>query len=191
MKEIIIEKTKELLSGHCAPELKAAAEAWLAALGTEKEEAATEEYIFQLQDGIVPIDDLIALFGSEKAAETFGAEMAAQILAHGKELKAKGAEWCDCPACSKAIEILGVFDDMDEAGRMILEFEDDSKLECDIVCVFEVDGASRIVLLPDDGSDEVLIYGYKEEEDESFELYDLTDEEFEAASKAFDELLAE
>ena len=187
---VIIEKTNALLSGHCAQELREAAQAWLAALDTAAEEAATIEYITQLEDGIMPIGDVIAFFGTEAAAQSFGADVAAGIAAHAKEVQAEGGDWCDCPACSLAKEILGLFDDEDEAGKMILEFEDGASVECDVVCVFDVDGQSRIVLL-DKESNEVLFYGYEEKEDETFDLYDLSDEEFDAASKAFDELMAE
>lgn len=189
-KAMIIEKTNALLGGHCAEELRVAAQAWLAAVDTDAEIAATEEYINQLEDGIMPIDDVIAFFTSEAAAEKFGPEAAANIANHAKDVKAQGGEWCDCPACTLAKEILGLFDDEDEEGRMILEFEDGASVECDVVCVFDVEGQSRIVLL-DKESNEVLFYGYDEKDDETFDLYDLSDEEFEAASKAFDQLLAE
>lgn len=182
----IIEKTNELLAGHCAEELRVAAQAWLVAVDSDKEEAATEEYIFQLEDGIMPIDDVIAFFSTDMAAEKFGAEMAA----NAKKVKANGGEWCDCPACTLAKELLGLFDDEDEEGKMVLEFEDGASVECDVVCIFEA-GEQPVIVLLDKEANEVLFYGYKENDDDTFELYDLSDEEFDAAAKAFDEFMAE
>lgn len=37
----------------------------------------------------------------------FGEERAAAILAHAKDIKEKGARFCDCPACSACAEIIG------------------------------------------------------------------------------------
>ncbi|MDO4977170.1 MAG: DUF1292 domain-containing protein [Eubacteriales bacterium] len=189
-RENIIEKTNALLAGHCAEELRTAAQAWLEAVGTEEEVAKTDEYIVQLEDGIMPIDDVIAFFTTDMAAEKFGPEMAAGIADNAKKVKANGGEWCDCPACTLAKDILGLFDDEDEEGKMILEFEDGATAECDVVCIFEAEDQTIIVLL-DKESNEVLFYGYKENEDDTFDLYDLSDEEFDAAAKAFDEFLAE
>ena len=36
----------------------------------------------------------------------FGAELAKNILAHAEEIKAAGAEYCDCPACAACKAIL-------------------------------------------------------------------------------------
>lgn len=188
-REMIVEKTNTLLEGHCAAELKEAAKAWLAALDTEKEEEATDKYILELEDAITSVDDLIAFMGSDAAKAAMGPEMAEKLLAHGKEIKANGGDWCDCPACTRAIEILGLFDDEDELGKMILDFEDGTSAECDVVCVYEMGEELRIVLLSPE--DEVLIYGYSEDEEGNFELFDLDDEAFEAASEEFDKLIAE
>ena len=48
----------------------------------------------------MPIDGLIAFAGSEAGVGVFGAELAKNILAHAKEIKAAGAAYCDCPACA-------------------------------------------------------------------------------------------
>ena len=42
----------------------------------------------------------------EQAVKLFGAEGAANMLAHAKELQAKGAAYCDCPACAACEAIL-------------------------------------------------------------------------------------
>ena len=60
----------------------------------------------------MPIDQLIAFAGSEKGKEYFGADTAAGIEAHAKEIKAAGGEYCDCPACLIVKDILDQKDEM-------------------------------------------------------------------------------
>ncbi len=55
--------------------------------------------------------------------------------------------------------------------------------------IFDVEDKEYIALLPDDGTDDVYLYGYKEISDEEFELIDIEDDdEFEKVSAAFSEL---
>ena len=54
----------------------------------------------------MPIDGLIAFAESDMGAKIFGAEMAKNVAAHGKEIKAAGAKYCDCPACAACEAIL-------------------------------------------------------------------------------------
>ena len=54
----------------------------------------------------MPFVGLIAFAGSEAGVGVFGAELAKNILAHAKEIKAAGAEYCDCPACAACKAIL-------------------------------------------------------------------------------------
>lgn len=91
----------------CCPEAKAAAQNWLAAFGTDKEQEASKNLIAELEEDIMPIDQLIDFAQSEAAIEIFGAEMAKEAAVHGKEIKAAGAIYCDCPACNAAAAILG------------------------------------------------------------------------------------
>ena len=80
----------------------------------------------------------------------------------------------------------------DEDNRLItLEFDDDTEVEAEIMGIFEVDGKEYIALIPDDDSDDVYIYGYKEISDEEFELLEIEDEEFERAVEEFDRITAE
>ena len=105
--DFVIEKTHELMKAPtCCNELKAAAQAWLNALGTDHEAAETVRYFDELSEDIVALDDLIALAGSDAGVQYFGAELAHNIEAHGKEIKAEGAVYCDCPACAAAELIL-------------------------------------------------------------------------------------
>ena len=107
------EKVKELMAASsCCAEAKAACESWLAAAGTDKEAEETKKLIAELEEDIIPVDGLIAFAGSEAGAQVFGKEMAANIEAHGKELKAQGAKYCDCPACSAVAAILEKKDEL-------------------------------------------------------------------------------
>lgn len=104
--DIIVEKTKELLSIRVYEGLKTAGEEFLAALGTDGEKAAAEKYAFELEDAVPTIDFVIDLFSSEDGIKRFGAERAKGIADHAREAKANGAVWCDCPACTAALEVL-------------------------------------------------------------------------------------
>ena len=96
----VIEETKKLIAApSCSQEAKDAANAWLEAVGTDKEEAQTKDYIAELEEDIMPIDGLIGFAGSEAGAAVFGAEKA-------KEVEAAGAKYCDCPACAACEVIL-------------------------------------------------------------------------------------
>lgn len=102
----VVEKTKELIAAPtCSSETKAAAEAWLAAVGTENEVEETKRYVAELEEDIMPIDTLIAFAESEAGAQIFGAD-APGVAAHAKEIKAAGGKYCDCPACKAVAEIL-------------------------------------------------------------------------------------
>lgn len=103
----VVEKTKELIAApSCSKEAKEAANAWLAAVGTEKEAEATKAYIAELEADIMPVDGLIAFAESEMGAKVFGADKAKEVAAHGKEIKAAGAKYCDCAACAAVEAIL-------------------------------------------------------------------------------------
>lgn len=89
----------------CCAELKAAGQNWLNAVGTDNEPAARKALLTEIDEDIIPIDGLIAFAGSEKAVQIFGEKGAEDMLAHAKDIKAQGALYCDCPACSCALEI--------------------------------------------------------------------------------------
>jgi len=79
-----------------------------------------------------------------------------------------------------------------EADFITLEFDDGAEVECEIMGVFDLDGKEYIALLPEDGSDDVYIYGYKETGDDEFELIDIEDdEEFERVVAEFDKVVAD
>ena len=71
-----------------------------------------------------------------------------------------------------------------------LEFDDNTRMDCEIMGIFDYDGKDYIALIPDDESDDVYIYGYEEDEDENFELIDITDEElFKKVAHEFEEIM--
>ena len=97
--EAMIEKVKALAeASSCCAEAKEAANNWLAAVNTEKQDEAAKALIEEIAADIIPIDGLIAFAGSEDGKKIFGAEKAAGIEAHAKKIKAEGARFCDCPA---------------------------------------------------------------------------------------------
>lgn len=113
VRDYVTEKAKELIDApSCCAEAKAAAQNWLNAAGTEKEADAARSLIAELELDIMPIDSLIAFAESESGVQIFGAETAKNIAAHGKELKAAGAKYCDCPACAASAAILEKKDEL-------------------------------------------------------------------------------
>ena len=102
----IKDTVQEMISApSCCAELKAAGQSWLAAVGTDKETAATEALLTEIEEDVGTIDGLIAFAGSEMGVKVFGEEGAANMLAHAKEVKAHGGLYCDCAACTAALEV--------------------------------------------------------------------------------------
>ncbi len=103
-KEKLISTVKELIAAPscCAP-LKVKAQAWL---DSPDDKAVAEEFITELEGDITPIDSLVAFANSPVAAKIFGEEGAKNFLVHANELKASGAKYCDCAACTPGLKIL-------------------------------------------------------------------------------------
>ncbi len=81
---------------------------------------------------------------------------------------------------------------MDEdVDYITLEFDDGEEVECEVMGIFDAEGKEYIALIPDDGTDDVYIYGYKEVGDDEYDLVDISDEEFEIAVKEFEKIVAE
>ena len=57
--------------------------------------------------------------------------------------------------------------------------------------VFEAAGKEYIALIPDDGTDDVYIYGYREVGEDEYDLVDIDDAEFEIAVAEFDRIVAQ
>lgn len=105
--DYVVEKSHDLIDAFsCSSEAKEAAQAWLNAVGTDQEAAETEKYIAELEEDLMPIDTLIGFAESEGGAQVFGPEKTKEVAAHAKEIKAKGAKYCDCPACAAVEAIL-------------------------------------------------------------------------------------
>lgn len=105
--DYVVEKSHELMDAFsCSSEAKEAAQAWLNAVGTDQQAAETEKYIAELEEDLMPIDTLIGFAESEGGAQVFGPEKTKEVAAHAKEIKAKGAKYCDCPACAAVEAIL-------------------------------------------------------------------------------------
>ncbi len=80
----------------------------------------------------------------------------------------------------------------EDVDILTLEFDDGGEVECEIMGVFDCEGKEYIALIPHDDSDDVYIYGYKEVEDDEFELVDIEDDaEFEKAVAEFDKIMEE
>ena len=82
--------------------------------------------------------------------------------------------------------------EIEEADFITLEFDDGAEVECEIMGVFDFEGKEYIALIPDDDTDDVYIYGYKEVGDDEFELVDIDDDaEFEKVVAEFDKIMEE
>ena len=73
-----------------------------------------------------------------------------------------------------------------------LDLDDGSQLECQILTIFDVDNQNYIALVPVDIDEEVIFYRYFEDEEGNPSLENIdSDDEFDAVSDRFDELLDE
>ena len=80
--------------------------------------------------------------------------------------------------------------EVEETEVITLEFDDGVEVECEIMGVFDYEGKEYIALIPNDGTDDVYIYGYKEVGEEEFELVDIEDDaEFEKVVAEFDKIM--
>ena len=93
IRQDLAEETRRLVNIEWArPELKAAAQAWLDTMedGEANAEAA-RAFVKALEDSICTVEELAAV---------------PQFAEHAAELKAKGALFCDCEACTIAADLL-------------------------------------------------------------------------------------
>ena len=80
----------------------------------------------------------------------------------------------------------------EEEDIITLEFDDDTAVDCYVMGTYEFDGKEYIALAPEDGTDDVYIYGYKQINDEECEILEIeSEEEFDAAAAEFDAIMAE
>ena len=72
-----------------------------------KKNLLRKQLVSVAEQNIALIDETIGFAGSELATQILGAEGAANLLQHAKDIKAEGAEiLCDCPACVAAKNII-------------------------------------------------------------------------------------
>ena len=93
IRQDLAEETRQLIAVEWArPELKAAAQAWLDTMedGEANAEAA-RAFVKALEDSICTVEELAAV---------------PQFAEHAAQLKAKGALFCDCEACTIAADLL-------------------------------------------------------------------------------------
>ena len=84
--DYVVEKTNDLMGApSCSGEAKAAAQAWLDAVGTDREAEETRKYVEELEADIMPIDGLIGFAESEHGAQVFGADKAKAVAAHAEQ----------------------------------------------------------------------------------------------------------
>ena len=88
------------------PTVKEFAQSWLNAEGTPKQEELTKQLVSVAEQNIALIDETIGFADSELATQILGTEGAKQFLQHAKDIKAQGAEFCDCPSCTAAKNII-------------------------------------------------------------------------------------
>ena len=88
------------------PTVKEFAQSWFDAEGTEKQAELTKQLVSVAEQNIALIDETIGFAGSELATQILGEEGAANLLQHAKDIKAEGAEFCDCAACVAAKNII-------------------------------------------------------------------------------------
>ncbi|HHX61701.1 MAG TPA: DUF1292 domain-containing protein [Epulopiscium sp.] len=63
---------------------------------------------------------------------------------------------------------------------------EDEEVACDVLGVFEVEDRNYIAITPQDSDDDVLLYGFEEENDEVNLIEIETDEEYEKVAVAFE-----
>lgn len=69
--EYVVAKAKELIvAPSCSAEAKEAAQAWIAAVGTDKQAEETKKFIAEMEEDIIPIDGLIAFAESDAGAKS-------------------------------------------------------------------------------------------------------------------------
>lgn len=98
-------------SGASKQETKEAALAWKSAVegaSDEAVEAATAKFVDFLEGRPNTVEGVIA-FAQGSAIEMFGKEAADQILAKQLERKEQGEKYCDCDACTAAVELLSKY----------------------------------------------------------------------------------
>ena len=86
--------------------VKEFAQSWIDAEGTPKQEELTKQLVSVAEQNIALIDETIGFAVSELATQILGEKGAANLLQHAKDIKAEGAEFCDCPGCAACKHVI-------------------------------------------------------------------------------------
>ena len=104
-KRTLVDKLEALeASPSCYPDLRQAVKNYLVALAAEQ--VAAKKLVAELEDDITPIDELVAFTHSKECVARWGAERSKLLADNADALKAAGAKYCNCLACTLALEIL-------------------------------------------------------------------------------------
>lgn len=82
--------------------------------------------------------------------------------------------------------------EMEERDTITLTLEDNSEIECEVLAIFPYSDKEYIALLPQDSGEdgEIYLYQFVQLENDEIDLINIEDDdEFEAVSDAFDELM--
>ena len=105
----IEDKVRALIDAqYCCDELADAAESWLDSIETDQFEEETERFMEELDEDILPIDDLIHYCEIRRPDWFSSKEEADQLLQEAWEIKENGGQYCNCEACSLSLEILSM-----------------------------------------------------------------------------------
>ena len=104
-KQTLIERLKEMsASPSCCDVVKQAVKVYLASLAFEK--IAVDNLLAALEDNLVDVDEMLQTAHSGEAVKCFGVEGAKKFTDNAEALKASGAQYCNCLACTVAREVL-------------------------------------------------------------------------------------
>ena len=106
IRESLRHKAEELLNVTVFDWMKEATQKWLDTYNdTIANRKATDEFVAALEKAILPIDECIEFFASEKGKEIFG-DKQAEMLQQAKDAKAAGRKICICHGCELESELL-------------------------------------------------------------------------------------
>ena len=107
IREGLRKKAEELVNTTVFDWMKEATQKWLDTYNdTVANRKATDEFVAALEKALLSIDGCIDFFGSKKAQDIYGKEVAAQKLEEAKKAKKAGREICICHGCELEKELL-------------------------------------------------------------------------------------
>lgn len=110
-REFIKEELNKLLKVDFAcKEAKEAANKWLMVAGSDQEDEETLELVKELKEDVETIGDIVKFASSKYCEEAFGVEGAKKFKKHANDLLNSGAKYCDCAACTAALNVIHKFD---------------------------------------------------------------------------------